>query len=56
MRTSHTDQFEAFTAKTPEIGDYGLFLRKKKDKVQIGGPNYYNNGGSQFSLNNFIYG
>jgi len=55
MRTLHSGQFKLYMAHTPEQGKYGLFLRSKKHKLQIGGPNYYNNGGTQFNMDRLVY-
>ena len=55
MRSRHTAPFIPYPDEKPERGDYGLFLRQKGQKCQIGGPNYYNCGGTQFGIDHFVY-
>ena len=54
MCPSHGGKFQPCLAIKPPSGAYGLFLRQKGDKIQIGGPNYYNSGGTQFAVDEFI--
>jgi len=42
-------------ADEPDSSSYCIYFREKKGIKQIGGPNYYNLGGSQFAIDHFIY-
>jgi len=44
--TSHDQSFIPYLNKEPGAEGYGLSLRMKEGKLQIGGPNYYGRGGT----------